>query len=186
MKSARPKVLHGILGRPVLGHVLAAARTLSPHPLVVVVGHGGEEVRKAFAAERIAWVEQKERLGTGHALLQAEPALKGFAGRLVVLCGDAPLVTPETLQGLMRAAEGRVGTVLTCEVEDPAGYGRVMRDPRGDVTRIVEHRDATEAERLVRRSTRRVRVQAAVFDAVRQTARTTRRASTTSPTCCRS
>ena len=170
MKSSTPKVLHPVCGRTILWHVLEAARSLEPDPLVVVVGAGGEGVRKAFADRKIAWVEQKERRGTGHALLQAEPALAGFAGKLVVLCGDAPLVTPATLGKLMRAAQGRVGTVLTCEVEDPSGYGRVLRDTRGDVTRIVEHRDATEEERRIREINSGGYAFDAplVFDAVRQ------------------
>jgi bifunctional UDP-N-acetylglucosamine pyrophosphorylase/glucosamine-1-phosphate N-acetyltransferase len=170
MKSARPKVMHAICGKPILGHVIDAARTLNPDPLVVVVGNGSDEVRRAFASGNIVWVEQPDRRGTGHALGQAEEALKGFSGRLVVLCGDAPLVTPETLSALMKSAEGRLGTVLTCEVPEPAGYGRVVRDHRGDVTRIVEHRDATPEElRIQEINSGGYAFEApAVFDAVRQ------------------
>lgn len=170
MKSHRAKVLHEVCGRSLLAHVLEAVRTLDPDPLVVVVGHGADEVRAEFKGEKVTWVEQKERRGTGHALAQAEAALRGFAGRLFVLCGDAPLVTPETLAGLGRAADGRLATVLTCEVEDATGYGRIVRSAKGDVTRIVEHRDATAEERGIREinSGGYAFEAPAVFDAVRQ------------------
>jgi bifunctional UDP-N-acetylglucosamine pyrophosphorylase/glucosamine-1-phosphate N-acetyltransferase len=172
MKSGRPKVLHEVCGRSLLAHVIAAARGTGADPVIVVIGHGAEEVREAFAGEGIHWVEQRERRGTGHALGQAEEALRGFSGRLLVLCGDAPLVTARTLEGLVAGAEGRLATVLTCEVDDPAGYGRVVRDERGDLARIVEHRDATEAERRIREINSGGYVFRApeVFDAVRRLA----------------
>lgn len=170
MKSDRPKVLHEVCGKSLLAHVLDAVRSLKPDPLVVVVGHGADEVKAEFKGEKITWVEQKERRGTGHALAQAEAALKGFTGRLYVLCGDAPLVRPETLVGLGKAADGRIATVLTCEVEDATGYGRIVRSGKGDVTRIVEHKDASEEERAIREinSGGYAFEAPAVFDAVRQ------------------
>ena len=170
MKSDRAKVLHEVCGKTLLAHVLDAARTLKPDLLVVVVGHGAEEVKAEFKGEKVTWVEQKQRLGTGHALAQTEAALKGFTGRLFVLCGDAPLVRPETLEALGRAADGRLATVLTCEVEDASGYGRIIRGSKGDVTRIVEHRDATEEEREIQEinSGGYAFEAPAVFDAVRQ------------------
>ncbi|MEK7466430.1 MAG: NTP transferase domain-containing protein [Planctomycetota bacterium] len=170
MKSDRAKVLHEVCGKTLLAHVLDAVRTLKPDPLIVVVGQGAEEVKAEFKGEKVTWVEQKERRGTGHALAQAEAALNGFTGRLFVLCGDAPLVRAETLEALGRAANGRVATVLTCEVEDASGYGRIIRGSKGDVTRIVEHRDATEEEREIREinSGGYAFDAPAVFDAVRQ------------------
>lgn len=170
MKSDLPKVLHDCCGRPLLGHVLEAAAVLRPDALVVVVGHGAAAVRAAFPDRGITWVEQTERRGTGHALAQAAPALRSFRGRLFVLCGDAPLVRGETLEALAAASAGRLATVLTCRVDDPSGYGRILRRPDGDLERIVEHRDATPEQRAIREvnSGGYCFEAPAVFDAVRQ------------------
>ncbi len=144
MRSQRPKILHPLAGRPLLGHVLAAAGTLSPHKIVVVVGHGADEVRAAFDGTQVEWVLQAEQLGTGHAVQQAMPRIAPDAD-VLILYGDVPLVRTETLRRL--ASAGRDGlAVLTAEVEDPAGYGRIVRDGAGRVARIVEQKDASAQE----------------------------------------
>jgi bifunctional UDP-N-acetylglucosamine pyrophosphorylase/glucosamine-1-phosphate N-acetyltransferase len=149
MRSDLPKVLHPLAGRPLLSHVLDAARALSPRRIVVVHGHGAEKVRVAFAgASDIDWVLQSEQLGTGHAVQQAAPKLDA-RGDAVILYGDVPLVRPETLQRLVDASREALA-VLTTELDDATGYGRVVRDGKGNVARIVEHKDASAAEREIR------------------------------------
>ncbi|GAB2496082.1 bifunctional UDP-N-acetylglucosamine diphosphorylase/glucosamine-1-phosphate N-acetyltransferase GlmU [Pseudoxanthomonas sangjuensis] len=148
MKSARPKVLQPIAGRPMLAHVIDAARALRPAGIHVVYGHGGEQVRAAFAAQvDLAWAEQAQQLGTGHAVRQAMPDVPDDAV-VLVLYGDVPLIRSETLQRLL-AAEGRLA-VLVAEPEDPAGYGRIVRDAAGKVAAIVEHKDADDEQRRIR------------------------------------
>jgi len=148
MRSALSKVLHKIAGRPLLAHVIEAARSLKPARIHVVYGHGGAEVRAAFEGAPVEWVEQARRLGTGHALAQALPGIPR-AATVLVLNGDVPLVRSEMLRKLVRAA-GRGIAIATSDLSDPAGYGRVVRDSKGRVRRIVEHRDATPAERAIR------------------------------------
>jgi bifunctional UDP-N-acetylglucosamine pyrophosphorylase / glucosamine-1-phosphate N-acetyltransferase len=147
MNSALPKVLQPLAGRPLLAHVLAAARALEPTAIRVVHGHGAEAVRTAFTDADLDWVLQSEQLGTGHAVLQAMPGIPDDH-TVLVLCGDVPLIHPETLRALVAAASEGVG-LLTVELADASGYGRVLRDKSGHVQRIVEHRDATDAERAV-------------------------------------
>ncbi len=148
MKSALPKVLQPVAGRPMLAHVIATARQLAPAAIHVVYGHGGEQVRAAFADQPdLLWVEQAERLGTGHAVQQAVPAVPDHA-RVLVLYGDVPLITAETLRRLLDVEAPLA--VLVAELENPAGYGRIVRDAEGRVARIVEEKDADEAERAIR------------------------------------
>ncbi|MDR7133398.1 bifunctional UDP-N-acetylglucosamine pyrophosphorylase/glucosamine-1-phosphate N-acetyltransferase [Lysobacter niastensis] len=148
MKSATAKVLQKIAGKPMLAHVIDTARALKPDGIHVVYGHGGEQVRAAFANQPdLHWAEQAERLGTGHAVEQAMPGVPQDA-RVLVLYGDVPLITAETLQRLL-AAPSRIA-VLVADLADPTGYGRVLRDPEGRVARIVEHKDADEDQRLIR------------------------------------
>ncbi|MCB1775872.1 MAG: bifunctional UDP-N-acetylglucosamine diphosphorylase/glucosamine-1-phosphate N-acetyltransferase GlmU [Candidatus Competibacteraceae bacterium] len=150
MVSDLPKVLHRLGGRPLLAHVLTAAHQLeNTATRVVVYGHGGEAVRAAFADEpSVLWAEQAEQLGTGHAVAQALPLLDE-AGITLVLYGDVPLIQPETLQPLVDAArQGRLA-LLTAKLDNPAGYGRIVRDDQGQVQRIVEEKDATPAERCL-------------------------------------
>ncbi|QGU33676.1 bifunctional UDP-N-acetylglucosamine diphosphorylase/glucosamine-1-phosphate N-acetyltransferase GlmU [Thermochromatium tepidum] len=149
MRSRRPKVLHPLAGRPLLAHVLAAARALDPARVVVVYGHGGEEVRAALADEDCVWVEQPEQRGTGHAVLQALPALSDL-DVVLVLYGDVPLIRPETLGRLVALARTTPLAVLTAELDDPSGYGRILRGAAGRLVRIVEERDATPADRALR------------------------------------
>jgi bifunctional UDP-N-acetylglucosamine pyrophosphorylase/glucosamine-1-phosphate N-acetyltransferase len=148
MHSALPKVLHALAGRPLLGHVLEAARALKPQKIVVVHGHGGDVVRAAFPDPAIEWVVQAEQLGTGHAVLQALPRLSADA-EVLILYGDVPLVRVETLRRLLEAAHKGVA-VLTAEVANPTGYGRIVRAAAGRVSRIVEQKDATPAEAAIR------------------------------------
>lgn len=148
MKSATAKVLQKIAGRPMLAHVIETARTLRPAGIHVVYGHGGEQVRAAFAGQDdLRWSEQEQRLGTGHAVQQAMPGVPQDA-RVLVLYGDVPLIAAPTLQRLLDAP-GRLA-VLVADLDDPTGYGRVVRDPEGRVGRIVEHKDADEDQRTIR------------------------------------
>ena len=152
MRSDLPKALHEVGGFPMLAHVMAAAETLSPARLAVVVGRGGPQVADVARSLRpdAAIVEQVERLGTGHAVRVALPALKGFAGDVFILFADSPLIRPETLARMARArAEGADVIVLGFEAADPTGYGRLLLDDDGDLARIVEHKEATEQERTV-------------------------------------
>ncbi len=148
MKSARPKCLHPVGGFPMLAHVMAAAGALSPERVVVVTGAGGAEVAAAARALRpdAQAAEQRERLGTAHAALQAKPALEGFDGDVLILYGDTPLVRPETLARMREASAEAV--VLGFEAADPTGYGRLIVED-GVLARIVEQREATETERAV-------------------------------------
>jgi bifunctional UDP-N-acetylglucosamine pyrophosphorylase/glucosamine-1-phosphate N-acetyltransferase len=149
MVSTLPKVLHPLGGRPLLAHVLSAASRLEAAVRAVVYGHGGDTVKTAFAGEPgVLWVEQAEQLGTGHAVAQALPLLDD-AGVTLVLYGDVPLIQPETLQPLVDAAQQGQLALLTVELADPAGYGRIVRDDQGRVQRIVEEKDATPSERCL-------------------------------------
>ncbi|UOF15744.1 bifunctional UDP-N-acetylglucosamine diphosphorylase/glucosamine-1-phosphate N-acetyltransferase GlmU [Lysobacter capsici] len=148
MKSATAKVLQKIAGRPMLAHAIETARALSPAGIHVVYGHGGEQVRAAFDGQSdLHWAEQAQRLGTGHAVQQAMPGVPQDA-RVLVLYGDVPLITADTLRRLL-AAPGRLA-VLVADMDDPTGYGRIVRDPEGRVGRIVEHKDADEEQREIR------------------------------------
>jgi bifunctional UDP-N-acetylglucosamine pyrophosphorylase/glucosamine-1-phosphate N-acetyltransferase len=140
MKSARPKVLQPIAGRPMLGHVIEAARALEAVGIHVVYGHGGDQVRAAFADQTdLHWVEQSRQLGTGHAVQQALPAIPDDA-RVMVLYGDVPLIRVETLCSLLQAS-GPLA-VLAAELDDPTGYGRLILDETGHVAAIIEQKDA--------------------------------------------
>ncbi|KAF1721810.1 bifunctional UDP-N-acetylglucosamine diphosphorylase/glucosamine-1-phosphate N-acetyltransferase GlmU [Pseudoxanthomonas wuyuanensis] len=148
MKSALPKVLQPIAGRPMLAHVVSAARALDPAGIHIVYGHGGEQVLAAFADQPdLLWAEQAQQLGTGHAVVQAMPGVPD-AATVLVLYGDVPLTRPETLRRLLEAP-GRLA-VLVAEPEDPSGYGRIVRDVEGRVAAIVEHKDASDEQRQIR------------------------------------
>ncbi|HET6632051.1 MAG TPA: bifunctional UDP-N-acetylglucosamine diphosphorylase/glucosamine-1-phosphate N-acetyltransferase GlmU [Rhodanobacteraceae bacterium] len=149
MKSATAKVLLPLAGQPLLGHVLETARALQPAAIHVVYGHRGEAVRAAFADDGdIAWVEQAEQRGTGHAVRLALAGVRDDAARVLVLYGDVPLVRAESLAGLVDS--GTPLAVLAAELDDPTGYGRILRDGEGRVVAIVEERDATPEQRAVR------------------------------------
>jgi bifunctional UDP-N-acetylglucosamine pyrophosphorylase / glucosamine-1-phosphate N-acetyltransferase len=153
MRSRRIKLLHAVAGRPMLAHVLEAARDLRPSRLVTVIGHQADVVREAVSELCEDFVLQKEQLGTGHAVLRAAPLLAGArASSLLILNGDLPTLRPATLRALLarHRRSGAALTLVSAEVEDPRGYGRLVRDPAGGVLRIVEDRDATPAERAIR------------------------------------
>ncbi len=152
MKSALPKVLHRVAGAPMIDYVLAASASLGAATTTVVVGHQADALRAALGAHPdLRFVLQEPQLGTAHAVRQAAPLLAGLGGTLVVLSGDVPLLSPDTLRTLVaRHEEARAAaTLLTAVVDDPTGYGRVLRDG-AEVAAIVEHRDASPAERAVR------------------------------------
>lgn len=152
MHSNLPKVLHPIAGKALAQHVIDTARGLSPEKLVVVYGHGGDAVRATLAAPDIAWAEQARQLGTGHAVAQALPYLDktlGSAAQTLVLYGDVPLTTAATLKRLLQAGKDGLA-ILTVDLADPTGYGRIVRDDAGQVRHIVEQKDATEAEKTIR------------------------------------
>ncbi|MRR49892.1 MAG: UDP-N-acetylglucosamine diphosphorylase/glucosamine-1-phosphate N-acetyltransferase [Rhodocyclaceae bacterium] len=148
MYSDLPKVLHAIGGKPMLARVIDTARSLSPSRIVVVYGHGGERVREALAAPDLQWAKQEPQLGTGHAVLQALPHLDP-ARPTLVLYGDVPLTTGETLARLLRMATDGGLALLTVHLDNPRGYGRIVR-ANGKVQRIVEEKDADDAERAIR------------------------------------
>ncbi len=145
MKSDLPKVLHPLAGKPLLGHVLAAADSLAPEKICVVYGHGGEVLPQAIARPDLAWAKQEPQLGTGHAVQQAVPYLNPDA-LCLILYGDVPLTRPETLQEMTLIAREGVIALLTVRLANPAGYGRIVRNARGQVERIVEHKDASPEE----------------------------------------
>ena len=148
MRSALPKVLHPVAGKSMLGHVIDTARQLSPRKIHVVIGHGAELVRERLAADDVDFVLQAEQLGTGHAVAQALPHIE--ADKVLILYGDVPLTQVETLSRLLaQASDSQLG-LLTVNLADPTGYGRIIRDEAGIVQAIVEHKDASEAQRAIR------------------------------------
>ncbi|KIF64109.1 bifunctional UDP-N-acetylglucosamine diphosphorylase/glucosamine-1-phosphate N-acetyltransferase GlmU [Pseudomonas fluorescens] len=147
MRSALPKVLHPIAGDSMLGHVIHSARQLDPQRIHVVIGHGADVVRERLAADDLNFVLQDKQLGTGHATAQAVPFIT--ADTVLILYGDVPLIEVETLQRLLKhVVPGQMG-LLTVELYDPTGYGRIVRDADGKVAAIVEHKDASEAQRAI-------------------------------------
>ena len=148
MNSDRPKVMHHLGGKPLLAHVLDCARSLMPNGIFIVYGHGGEQVPEAFAAADLKWAKQEPQLGTGHAVMQAAPMLDDSVPTLV-LYGDVPLVSHETLMRLQAKAGSARLALLTVEVDDPSGYGRIVREGER-IVRIVEHKDADDATRKIR------------------------------------
>ena len=149
MKSDLPKVLQPLAGKPMLSHVIATAKALRPDAIHVVHGHGGELVKQALANEPVNWVLQAEQLGTGHAVAQAIPAIPDDHQALI-LFGDVPLVRTATLERLVAPAGPRSLGLLTVVLDNPAGYGRIVRDNVGNVVRIVEEKDANTKERAIR------------------------------------
>lgn len=156
MKSDLAKVLHEINGLPMIVHVLNALSEVSPAKTVVIIGHQAEAVRKRLSGNDInykglGFALQSERLGTGHAVMQAKPVLEGFSGTIMVLTGDTPLLEKKTLSEFVRyhRESGASATVMSAEVDDATGYGRILRDTGGDLLGIVEHKDATEEQRKI-------------------------------------
>jgi len=154
MKSALPKVLHKLGGRALAAHVLDCAAALGARRAVVIIGHGADQVEPALAAHAegllpLQFVRQEPQLGTGHAVQQAMPVLDDD-GVTLVLSGDVPLTRPDTLQALLSVCGGKHLALLTLDLPDPTGYGRILRDDGGQVRAIVEHKDASEAQRAIR------------------------------------
>ena len=150
MKSARPKVLHRLAGATLLQHVLQASAALGAARTVIVTGHGADAVEAASRGEGRAFVRQEPQLGTGHAVQQALPALDDTAATTLILNGDVPLIRSATAEALAQACGGERLALLTIELADATGYGRIVRDGTGRVQGIVEHKDATEAQRRIR------------------------------------
>jgi bifunctional UDP-N-acetylglucosamine pyrophosphorylase / glucosamine-1-phosphate N-acetyltransferase len=151
MKSDLPKVLHKLGGKPLILRVVETAKLLQPHRVTIVIGHGADAVRDACAGADVTWATQEHQLGTGHAVLSAENSFADFSGDLLILSGDVPLIRERTLRTMMechRKAKAAV-TLLTAVLEFPQGYGRIMRDDRGDVKATVEEKDATDAQRRI-------------------------------------
>jgi len=147
MHSSQPKVLHPVGGKPILGHVLDCAKSLDPAKIIVIYGYGGDKVQHAFEDEDIIWAEQKEQLGTGHAVQQAVQHLDDDANVLILL-GDVPLANVEACKTLVDTADDKL-VIQSFIKPDPTGYGRIIRDQSDLVTAIVEHKDATDAQRAV-------------------------------------
>ncbi len=148
MRSALPKVLHPIAGKSMLGHVIDTARKLAPSSMQVVIGHGADKVREQLAADDLSFALQAEQLGTGHAVAQALPKLS--ADTVLILYGDVPLIEEQTLQRLLALVNEQQLGLLTVELADPTGYGRILRNEQGHVQAIVEQKDATDAQRAIR------------------------------------
>jgi bifunctional UDP-N-acetylglucosamine pyrophosphorylase / glucosamine-1-phosphate N-acetyltransferase len=151
MRSSLPKVLHRAAGLPLIDYILRAAESLRPTSLIVVVGYEADQIREALGTRPgLAFVVQEPQLGTGHALLQTKPLLENARGTLLLLSGDVPLLRRETIERLVRTHESQsaAATVLTAVVDNPTGYGRVLRE-NGAITEIIEHKDATADQRLI-------------------------------------
>jgi len=148
MRSALPKVLHPVAGQSMLGHVISTARALQPRSIQVVIGHGAEQVRQRLVGDDLNYVVQAEQLGTGHAVAQALPNLS--AERVLILYGDVPLIEAETLQRLLQKVGPDQLALLTVTLDDPTGYGRIVRDAQGEVKAIVEHKDASAEQKAIR------------------------------------
>lgn len=152
LKTTRPKVLHEVLGRPMLAYVIDACREAGVEICVVVVGYEKQQVFDAFRDDHgLIWVEQLEQKGTGHAVMMCREAIERRFDHALVLCGDGPLIRSETIREVLRRhlAEQAAATLATSVIPDPTGYGRIVRDGRGDLVGIVEHRDCTPAQRAI-------------------------------------
>jgi bifunctional UDP-N-acetylglucosamine pyrophosphorylase/glucosamine-1-phosphate N-acetyltransferase len=165
MKSDVPKVLHHLSGTPLFLHVLRAAQQLEPCRIAVIVGHGAAAVQQAYPGDELCWVIQKEQLGTAHAVLCAEPTFHGFTGDILILSGDVPLIRENTLKRLVDHHRGQQGavTLLTAKLQDPKGYGRIVRDDKQQITRIVEEKDASDLQKQLREVNAGIYVVAAPF-----------------------
>jgi bifunctional UDP-N-acetylglucosamine pyrophosphorylase/glucosamine-1-phosphate N-acetyltransferase len=151
MKSGVPKVLHPVLGRPMLSYVIDAVRGTSPKKIVVVLGHGRDDVKESIGQAGVLFAEQKVQLGTGHAAGSARSALAGFKGNILILNGDFPLITSKSLNNLVKKHIDGMADVsfLTADIADPMGYGRVLRNAKGEVESIIEDKDASPVEKKI-------------------------------------
>ena len=151
MKSDLAKVLHVLVGKPLLHYSIEAARRAGAEKIVVVIGHQAQKIREKFHNSGCIFVEQKPQLGTGHAVLQAKDVLAAYQGLTVILCGDVPLLKPRTIKSLVEGhvTAGAAVTVLTTIPAEPQGYGRIVKCTDGSILKIVEERDATDAEKKI-------------------------------------
>jgi len=151
MKSAYPKVLHSLMGRPLLRWVLSSVYALAPARVCVVVGHRAQEVRQALKGDAVMFIEQKKQSGSGDALIRAAGALKSFSGDILVLCGDTPLISAATLKNLYarHRRQNNAATILSSRMNNPFGYGRICRLESGAVSGIVEEKDADDAQKKI-------------------------------------
>lgn len=152
MRSDLPKVLHTVCGEPMVLYPIELARSVGSEIIVLVVGHRADLIRAHFEHEDLLYVYQREQLGTGHAVLQTRESLRNFDGNILILCGDVPLLLPATVHALieLHGKSQAAVTVLTTLLEDPTGYGRVVKGTNGDIIKIVEDRDASEQEKEIR------------------------------------
>ena len=165
MRSSLPKVLHPVGGKPLFLHSLATARQLNPSRVALVIGYGAEGVQRACSANDVSWVIQEQQLGTGHAVLSAQNAFSEFNGDIVILSGDVPLIRESTLRAMVEhhRCRGAAVTLLTAFLDEPKGYGRILRDAHGALTGIVEEKDASDEQRNIREVNAGVYVAAAPF-----------------------
>jgi bifunctional UDP-N-acetylglucosamine pyrophosphorylase / glucosamine-1-phosphate N-acetyltransferase len=165
MKSNLPKVLHSLGGKPLFLHPLQIAQRLKPARIAIVIGHGADTVRNAYAGNDVEWITQEQQLGTGHAVLCAKNAFKEFKGDIVILSGDVPLIQEQTLRIMLEHHRDRnaAATLLTAFLDEPKGYGRILRDGQGGVTGIIEEKDAAPAQREIREVNAGVYVASAPF-----------------------
>jgi bifunctional UDP-N-acetylglucosamine pyrophosphorylase/glucosamine-1-phosphate N-acetyltransferase len=165
MKSDIPKVLHRLGGTPLFLHALRAAQQLEPSRIAVIVGHGAVAVQQAYSGDDLSWVIQEKQLGTAHAVLCAKPTFLGFTGDILILSGDVPLIHENTLKRLVDQHRGQQAavTLLTAKLEDPKGYGRIVRDKKQQIARIVEEKDASDLQKQIREVNAGIYVAAAPF-----------------------
>ncbi len=153
MKADVAKVMHPLCGRPMLTYSVDAARAVNAEKIVVIVGHQAGLIMEAFKSQGLIFVEQHEQLGTGHAVLQARDVFRGYDGTILILCGDVPMLSPSTISALLEIhiLGKSIVTVLTTILDDPSGYGRVIKEgEKGDISRIVEEKDASPAENKIK------------------------------------
>jgi bifunctional UDP-N-acetylglucosamine pyrophosphorylase/glucosamine-1-phosphate N-acetyltransferase len=152
MKSGRSKVLHPLAGKPLVRWVLSAISALKPDAIYLIVGHKADQVREELAGEKVVFVEQKQQLGSGHALMQTEKHLKKYSGDIIVLCADTPLIKADTLRNLLKThrKQKNAATILSAEFDNPLSYGRIVRMPSGKVQGIVEEKDATLEQKKIK------------------------------------
>ena len=151
MRSSLPKVMHPLCGKPLFLHVLTTAKRLTPGKVAIIIGHGAEAVKQAYPNDDVTWIVQEQQLGTGHAVLCAENAFREFAGDVLILSGDVPLISGQTLNAIIHWHRQRNAslTLLTASLKEPRGYGRVLRHSDGEIAAIVEERDTTDAQQRI-------------------------------------
>ncbi|MDA3899859.1 MAG: NTP transferase domain-containing protein [Spirochaetes bacterium] len=150
MNSSLPKVLHAIKGKPLAQYVVDSLRSISVESVSVVVGYGAEKVKDALG-DSLQYALQEQQLGTGHAVLQAEPFFVGYKGPVIIACGDAPFISPQSFENLLKLYDNDrcMASVLTMITDNPTGYGRIVKDDEGNVLSIIEEKDASDSEKAI-------------------------------------